>query len=272
MKLPVSGLELRFQMPDGNDDLAILEALGDPLERALVALSRLAAVDESEGSAEVAARCFQGRPAGFWAGLTVTDFETALLGLRRFLFGDKVACVFRDRLHKCGVRMELEFSITAFLDEARPHSPRGVQPSEDPCWFLLRADDKRDLRFRLPTVEDQLHAMRAADGAALLARRCIDATDRSALRRAEKAMEELAPRVSRPLAGNCPDCGEALTMTLHVPRLVMDELANQAAGIHEETDAIAKTYHWDEAAILAMPQRRRRAYAETIRRRERVAV
>jgi hypothetical protein len=85
-------------------------------------------------------------------------------------------------------------------------------------------------------------------------------------------MEAMAPRVSRPLAGNCPECGEALTMALHVPRLVMDELANNATGIHEETDAIAATYHWDEASILAMPQRRRRAYAETIRRRERVAV
>jgi hypothetical protein len=61
-------------------------------------------------------------------------------------------------------------------------------------------------------------------------------------------------------------------MMLHVPRLVMDQLENQAAGIHEETDAIAATYHWDEASILAMPQRRRRAYAEMIRRREQVAV
>jgi hypothetical protein len=272
MKLPVSGLELHFQVPDGNDDLAILEASGDPMERALVPLLRLALVREREYHEGPPAGSFEGRTLDFWAGLTVTDFETALLGLRRFLFGDKVACVFRDRLHECGVRMELEFSITAFLDEARPRSPRGVRPGDDPGWFLLPGDEGREVRFRLPTVEDQLLAMHSTDGAAQLARRCIDAAGGRELKRAERAMEEMAPLVSRPLAGNCPECGAALTMALHVPRLVMDELANHAAGIHEEMDAIAATYHWNEADILAMPQRRRRAYAETIRRRERVAV
>jgi hypothetical protein len=272
MKLPVSGLELRFQAPDGNDDLAILEASGDLLERALVVLWRLALVKEHEDAAKAPAGLFAARPPDFWAGLTVTDFETALLGLRQFLFGDKVACVFRDRSHECGVRMELEFSITVFLDEARPHSPRGVRPGDDAGWFALPGDDGRDVRFRLPTVEDQLRAMSSADGAALLAQRCIDAAKARERRRAEKAMEEMAPAVSRPLAGSCPECGESLTMMLHVPRLVMDQLENQAAGIHEETDAIAAAYHWDEASILAMPQQRRRTYAETIRRRERVAV
>ncbi|UWZ81753.1 hypothetical protein [Occallatibacter riparius] len=269
MKLPVSELELRFQAPDGNDDLAILEASGDLLERALVALSRLALVKESENAA---AAPFQRRTPEYWATLTVTDFETALLGLRRFLFGDKVACVFRDRSHACGVRMELEFSISAFLDEARPRSPRRVRPADDARWHVLPGDNGQDVRFRLPTVEDQFLAMTSADGASLLAKRCIDAANTRDRRRAERVMEEMAPAVSRPLAGNCPECGESLTMMLHVPRLVIDQLENQAASIHEETDAIAATYHWDEASILAMPQRRRRAYADTIRRREQVAV
>jgi hypothetical protein len=272
MKLPVSGLELRFQAPDGNDDLAILEASGDLLHRSLVALSRLVSVKENGDPAAATSRAFHARTPEHWAALTVTDFETALLGLHRFLFGDKVACVFRDRSHACGVRMELEFSITAFLDEAQPRSPRGVRPGEDAGWFLLPGNSGQDVRFRLPAVEDQLHAMASADGASLLARQCIDATSSRERRRVERAMEEMAPAVSRPLAGNCPQCSEPLKMMLHVPRLVMDQLESQAAGIHDDTDAIAATYHWNEAAILAMPQRRRRAYAETIRRRERVAV
>ncbi|HEY2858163.1 MAG TPA: hypothetical protein VGJ21_07085 [Terracidiphilus sp.] len=270
MKLPVSGLELRFQAPNGNDDLAILEASGDPLQRALTMLPRLALVDES-GDAAVGAS-FERRTLEFWAGLTVTDFETALLGLRRFLFGDKVACVFRDRMHECGVRMELEFSITELLDDVRPHSPRGARTSDDPRWFVMSASDGREVRFRLPTVDNQLEAMSTPDGAALLAQICVPAANARDRRRAEKAMEQMAPPVSRPLAGNCPECGETLTMALHVPRLVMDELARHAEGIHEETDAIAAAYHWNEAAILGLPQRRRRTYAETIRRRERVAV
>ena len=168
--------------------------------------------------------------------------------------------------------MELEFSISAFLDEARPRSPRGVRPADDARWLVLDADDAAEVRFRLPTVGDQFLAMTSADGASLLAKRCMDAANPRDRRRAERAMEKMAPAVSRPLTGNCPECGESLTMMLHVPRLVMDQLENRAAGIHEETDAIATAYHWDEASILAMPQQRRRTYADTIRRREQVTV
>jgi len=49
-------------------------------------------------------------------------------------------------------------------------------------------------------------------------------------------------------------------------------LSAAAAGVHQDIDAIAETYHWDESTILAMPQRRRSAYAETIRRRQGAAV
>jgi hypothetical protein len=85
-------------------------------------------------------------------------------------------------------------------------------------------------------------------------------------------METMAPLVSRPLEGNCPECGQPVTVYLHVAKLVTGELAASAAGIHDEVDRIAAAYHWDEASILRMPQRRRRAYAELIRQRERAAV
>ncbi|MGA3070004.1 MAG: hypothetical protein ABSD43_07280 [Terracidiphilus sp.] len=262
MRLPVSGLGVGFHAPDGNDDLAILEAAGSAVERALAVLPRLVQAPEMASDA-VESR-------GPWAALTVTDFETALLGLRRFLFGDTIACLFRDRSHKCGAPMELEFSIAAFLGEASPRMPRGVRRSEeDPRWFHLPGDAAL---FRLPTVEDQLQVLDEPRAATLLARRCVKSLrpGTRALARAERAMEAMAPLVSRPLAGSCPECGETVTMPLNVPRLVMDELRARAAGVHEEIHVIAAAYHWAEAAILAMPQSRRRAYAETIRRRERV--
>ena len=52
---------------------------------------------------------------------------------------------------------------------------------------------------------------------------------------------------------------------LHVSSLVLDELRASAAGVHREIHAIAATYHWDESAILAMPQLRRQAYTDAIR-------
>jgi hypothetical protein len=270
MQLPVSGLDVRFRAPDGNDDLAILEAAGGAVERALAVLSRLARVD---GQANGALPISDGD--AFWRALTITDFETACLGLRRFLFGDTVSCVFRDDSHGCGERMELQFSITAFLEEAKPGTPRGVRRSEeDAQWFWLAGSAESAVRFRLPSVEDQLQVLGKPQAASMLARRCIDdgRSGARALARAERAMEALAPLVSRHLAGICPGCGEQVTVPLNVSRLLMDELQISAAGVYDEIHVIAATYHWDEATILGMPRRRRGAYAETIRQRERVAV
>jgi hypothetical protein len=271
MQLPVSGLEVRFRAPDGNDDLAILEAAGGAVERALAVLSRLARVDEQTGGVLP----FGDDGDSFWRALTITDFETACLGLRRFLFGDTVSCMFRDNSHGCDERMELQFSIAAFLEEAKPGAPRGAQRSEeDPQWFSLAGGAENIVRFRLPSVEDQLQVMGKPQASSMLARRCIDAgkSGARAVTRAERAMEALAPLVSRPLEGICPGCGEQVTASLNVPRLLMDELQISAAPVLDEIHLIAATYHWDEATILAMPQRRRAAYAETIRLRERVAV
>lgn len=295
MRLPVSGLEVRFRAPDGNDDLAILEAAGSALERALSVLPRLAWVgkdavesvagdgrglgrDGDRDSDREWGRAPDGNRA-VWTSLTVTDFETALLGVRRYLFGDRVSCLLRGASHRCGVRMELEFSITAFLQDARPSVPSGMQASgTNPRWFQLNGKTgggENPVRFRLPSVGDQVIVQDEPHAAASLARRCVDLAGGEKLRartmaRAEHAMETMAPLVSRSLEGSCPECGEPVSVYLHVPRLVMDELEASAAGIHEEIHSLAAAYHWDEASILAMPQRRRRAYAETIRRREQV--
>ncbi len=275
MELPVSGLKVLFRVPDGNDDVAILEAAGEAVERALAVLPRLAKVAEYVSGAVPS----PDNSRELWAALTVTDFETALLGLRRFLFGDRVACVFRDNSHGCGERMELEFSILAFLADVHPAVRPGVELCDgDAHWFRLTGKAGQGVRFRLPQVQDQVDVLGQPGASALLAERCIRSIGPNArvsartIAHAERAMEAMAPPVSRPLTGNCPECGQPVTISLHVPRLVMDELEVSAAGVHEEIDAIAAAYHWDEAAILAMPQRRRRTYAETIRRRERVVV
>ena len=269
MQLPISGLNIRFHAPHGSDDLAILEASGTAVERALTVLPRLVEV------VELADRTTAGNTSEFWATFTVTDFETALLGLRRFLFGDKVTCLFRDNSHACGERMELAFSITSFLEDARPRTHRGVERvPETPGWFRLTASAATALRFRLPLVEDQLAVLDQPHAMTLLARRCIDFTRLSVrtITRVEQVMEAMAPPVSRPLTGKCPGCGEPVIVSLHVARLIMDELQSSATGVHEQIHTIAAAYHWGEADILALPQRRRRAYAEIIQQRQRAAI
>jgi hypothetical protein len=251
MRLPVSGLEVRYRVPNGKDELAIIEASGNVLERALAALPRLAALEDGD--------------AMDWETLTVTDFEVCLLGLRQSLLGDTLSCAFR--CSSCAERMDVEVSIAAFLADIHPSMPRRVKKcSERNGWFAFE-DAAGVVLFRPISVADQVNVMGRGAAADLLAERCIEArgTHARSLRRVEKALEAMAPVVSRPLVGHCAACGELARMTLHVPALVMQDLRMAAAGVYSETHAIAGAYHWPEATILEMPQTRRHTYAEMIR-------
>jgi hypothetical protein len=162
--------------------------------------------------------------------------------------------------------MEIEFSVAALLRDCQPHTPRRVVPSTTrPGWFTL---PETHLAFRLPTVGDQLRALASPTPRALLEQCCIEHTghERRVLSAVERAMEAMAPSVSRPIAGECAACGAALSLELQVPTLVLDELAASASGIHREIHVIAAAYHWPESMILALPQLRRQAYTEAILR------
>jgi hypothetical protein len=310
MRLPVSGLEVSFRLPDGYDDLAILEFSGTTsarearntqnpqdafptreaqavlIERALDTLQRLTTLEPPPAPLPasplpLAAQTVQNDP---WSSLTVTDFETALLGLRRFLFGDTVLCFLRC---VCSERMEIEFSIADLLHQAHPRTPRRVVPSPTRHgWFELRDKPDSEARelhagevqtqgdperqptsFRLPTILDQLAALRSPHPLGLLKHRCIDAPSRGSRtgsRALERAMETMSPAVSRPIDARCAACDASLTPQLHVPSLVLEELRASASAVHGEIHALAATYHWEEPTILAMPQLRRRAYNEAI--------
>src|ERR1700761_877352 len=121
MILPVSGIETSYRPPNGNDDLAILEAPGNPVERAMLVLSRLCAMDS---------RSAQDADRHSWRQMTITDFEVALLGLRRYLFGDSVACYFRAANHNSGQPLEVQFSIHAFLEGVKAEIPKGLRRNE----------------------------------------------------------------------------------------------------------------------------------------------
>jgi hypothetical protein len=290
MRLPVSGLDVFFRLPDGRDDLAILEAsfasrhardACNILERALDALARLTTLaeldsaDRSEQSESKNPLLSSSHPqdpiatigsatsSGYGARCaTITDFEHALLGLRRFLFGDSVHSLVRCT---CSERMEIDFSVATLLRASTPRTPDRILPSAGrPGWFTL---PEEHITFRLPTVADQLHALATPHPYALLEQSCIDAgrrLGRRALTTVERAMGAMAPAVSRSITGTCAACGESICLQLHVPTFVLDELCASASGIHREIHAIASTYHWPESTILALPQLRRHAYTDAI--------
>jgi hypothetical protein len=254
VRLPVSGLAVAPHGPTGADDLAIIEARGSSVARALTILPRLVRIETDAP------------PNDVWPMLTVTDFEFALLTLRSNLFGEEIACVLNCPNPDCGERVEIAFHVSDFIADMRPVQPRGVQQDTARTgWFRL---DGIPAVFRLPTVCDQVDVIGQADAVVRLTRLCIDPPDLPARQRAriERAMEGLAPELSRAIEGVCPQCAQMLTGAVYVPLLVMDELRRAAAGVQDDVHWIASVYHWSEVEILALPRGRLRHYAERIRR------
>src|SRR5215470_2793735 len=244
-RLPVSGAEVALRAQDGTDDMALGEATGGTVEVGLAMLARLA---DAGG--------------GDLAELTVTDFEVLLLAVRSARLGKDLALGFA--CPACAERVEMTIAVGDYLADVAPRAFPGVSPDPArPGWFRLDGAG-----FRLPTAGDQAAVARLARPAQRLAERCLDATarDRHHRARVERAMAAMAPEVSREIAGDCPACGAGVRAPLHVARIVVGELCRAAAAVHDEVDLIARAYHWPEREILALPQERRRAYAERIRR------
>jgi hypothetical protein len=75
----------------------------------------------------------------------------------------------------------------------------------------------------------------------------------------------MAPEISTTIHALCPACGTPLEAHFPVVRTVLAELRQSAAGLHDDIDLIARTYHWPQAEILALPPDRRKAYVARIR-------
>jgi hypothetical protein len=250
VKLPVSGAEIALRRPDGLDDMLLRETAGSPIEAGLALIERLAGGADCD-----------------WASLNVTDFEFLLLSARAARFGQQMSLGFA--CPHCRDLAEVSFRVSDFLDSVKPRTVPGVVPDPvRPGWFTLHG-----VGFRLPTVGDQVAVAVLAQPAQRLAALCLDEPARQMPHRArvERAMAAMAPELSRPIAGACPSCGAAVQAGLSVTSIVVAEMRRAAAEVHDEVDLIARAYHWPQADILSLPEDRRRAYAERIRRAQIVA-
>jgi hypothetical protein len=248
LTLPVAGFSVELHLPSGADDIALLEA-GSPT--VAVAVTLLASVVHgSDGTAPD------------WAALAMTDIDALLLCLRRRVIGERVSAEVRCAAPECGERADIVFSIGEYLDHHRPRAPVGVTAVDEP-WFRV---DGTEVRFRVPTVSDQLAIAGVERPEQTLVRRCIRPPEpgAAARRRAEAAMEAMAPSLASELAGTCPECGVAVAAFFDPLQYVLRELRQQAAAVYAEVLAIARLTHWPEADILALPAARRARYAELV--------
>ncbi len=235
-RLPISGRSLELRAVTGQEELQLSEAAGDARETALAFLTML-------GDGES------------FGDLTVHDFECLLLQLRRANFGD---LVLTEAPCACGERVDISFRLSDLEAARQPHRSRYLQPADEAGWFAI----DHIPAFRLPTIDDQLAVRMARDPVAALAARCLRPGASTA--RSQRAMEALAPGISGPVTGVCPNCSRTLDLLFDMPTYLVAELRARAQKVYEEAHVIARSYHWSEDAILALPSERRRRYVAAI--------
>jgi hypothetical protein len=269
--LPVSGLAARLRKPTGLEDVMLAEARVDDPALVLALLERLVRID-----APGETRWADGAAA--WEALPVFDVDTLILCLRRRVMGDRLTSTLSCQGPECGSRVEISFGIEDYLGHHRPHrgalSKRGWRVGEADAGWREIVDAKGEkgakgtaVRFRLPTLGDQLAVFGLDDPAAALARRCIsaDSAGAKARARAEAAMTALAPPLAGALQGRCPDCGTEITAWFEARAYCLRELSLHARFVYDDVDALAERYRWSERTILALPGARRAQYAERAR-------
>ena len=250
-RLPVSGLPVIVSEPTGAEDLFLRETRTENAAVALGLIGRLV-------------RKADGEPIE-WLDCSVPDLEVALLLLRQETLGDLIATDARCPSSECGARVDVSFRIGELLQSKKSSRSKNTGATAQGEWILL-AHKGREIEFRLPTGADLL----AIDGDnkqwLALEERCIRPArlERAAIRRAERAMEALAPRFSSNLAGDCPECGRHFEYYFDVFVFVLRELRNHAAGVLQDVHLIARHYKWGEREILTLPRSRRLAYVEML--------
>lgn len=140
----------------------------------------------------------------------------------------------------------------------------------------LALEDVR-LGCRAVTAADQAAVAHLADdpeaAAAALLARCVTVLQGPAdvaglprhLREAAAArLFEIDPMAETLLSTACPACGVAVRGSLDAGAFLVAEIARRGAALSREVLLIARATGWSEAAILALPRRRRQRYAELL--------
>jgi len=256
LRLPVSHVEFDLAPPVGADDLLLLEAPRLDLELAIELGVRLArnligavqAIDQ----------------------LPVPDLDALFLLLRQRWLGDTIRAEALCPHPSCRKRIDVSFRISDYLAHHQPGRSAQALPEGNPGWFRLSGNAAC---FRLPTTADLIAVQGSANPVRELVGRCVRPAPQPAavLTRIERAMAAMAPILCHELETSCPECSATIRLRFDPVAYTLTELRSEAVSVHEDVHALASTYHWPEADILALPRRRRAMYAEMAREQTRSA-
>ena len=246
--LPASGTRVLLREPTGEDELLLLQGVGSAPATTL-ALARRLATDPSGAEID-------------WPVLPAVDLGAIALLIRASWLGNTVRTEALCPAAECDEPIDVAFGISAYLEHHRPRRFRGVVAAE-PGWFQLSGTD---VRFRIPTIADLLAALEGA-GPATMLERCVRPADPgpAAVRRVDRALDAVAPRLDGELEGTCPACGQTVDLRFDPVAYVLEELRDAAAGLYAQVHELASAYHWSEQAILGLDRRRRHGYVTMIR-------
>jgi hypothetical protein len=246
--LPASGMRVLLREPTGNDELVVLESSGPASATTLELASRL-------GSD-------RGEPID-WRALPAVDLAAAALLIRRSWLGDLIRAEVMCPASGCEEAIDVPVSVEAYIAHHRPSRYRGLSECA-PGWFTFAGSKER---LRVPTVDDLLSVLDDPRATALLLERCIEPPEpaASSLRRLERALEAIAPRLDGALSGTCPACNETIELRFEPVSYVLQELRDACGELFAQVHELAFAYHWSERSILALGRSRRLAYMRMIR-------
>ncbi|HMD91019.1 MAG TPA: hypothetical protein VKG80_00100 [Trebonia sp.] len=254
--LPVSGLTLRVREPTGADELVVLEPARSPVATVVTLADRVTTGAAGETPA--------------WAELPAADVGAIALTIRQAWLGERISTDTSCPGPACQERMDIEFTIPAYLAHHRPRRYSGVQAGQEAGWFELAGPA---VSFRLPTIGDLQAAATSADPERCLRERCVRpaAVPAAVARRVSRAMTALAPSLTETITARCPACGGDDLLRFDPVAYPLAELRDAAGGLYEEVHLLASAFGWPEDTILALPRGRRIRYADLIRRQRAAA-
>jgi hypothetical protein len=194
---------------------------------------------------------------------SVPQRTQALLGVARACGISSVAALASCDRAGCGERIELEFELESFARTAEPGAFAWKDAGQCVNLRLPTGDDQRRWADALPVDDPGLPAW---IGAQLV--RDVDGTPleegwqlpESWLPGVEAALADQDPATDLRVGGACTSCGAGFSAEIDLEALLLGRLARLQQDLLLDVHLLARSYHWSEAQILALPAWRRAYY------------